>query len=165
MIKQRNIFGGIDHIDTENLNKKDKVKMSKKIKDVTEFRNAAKLTINTKPTNINMDAARLHFNLLAEELDEYWEAVNIAKHKDVNEGLVEVLDALVDLRYVLEGAVLEFGLQDYFDEAWNEVHRSNMSKFVNGEVLLDENGKVDKPETYSKPDLKSILNLEVKEDE
>jgi predicted HAD superfamily Cof-like phosphohydrolase len=41
---------------------------------------------------------------------------------------VEIADALCDLQYVLSGAVLEFGLGNKFEELFNEVQRSNMSK-------------------------------------
>jgi hypothetical protein len=41
---------------------------------------------------------------------------------------VGVADALCDLQYVLAGAVLEFGLKDVFEQMFNEVQRSNMSK-------------------------------------
>jgi predicted HAD superfamily Cof-like phosphohydrolase len=41
---------------------------------------------------------------------------------------VEVLDALCDLQYVLSGTVHECGMGLIFEEAFREVHRSNMSK-------------------------------------
>ena len=41
---------------------------------------------------------------------------------------VEQLDALLDLQYVLSGAVHEHGFGEIFDEAFEEVHSSNMSK-------------------------------------
>ena len=49
-----------------------------------------------------------------------------------------MLDALCDLQYVLSGAVLEFGMQDRFVEAFNEVHRSNMSKGCSTEEIAKE---------------------------
>lgn len=63
----------------------------------------------------------LRYNLLEEEVIELKEAI-------IKEDLVEVLDALVDIQYVLSGAILHFGLQNIFDQAFQEVHRSNMSK-------------------------------------
>lgn len=63
----------------------------------------------------------LRIALLAEELDELREAI-------AQKNLVEIADALCDLQYVLSGAVLEFGLGDKFNDLFNEVQRSNMSK-------------------------------------
>ena len=37
-------------------------------------------------------------------------------------------DALADIQYVLSGAVLEFGMGSIFQNLFDEVHRSNMSK-------------------------------------
>jgi predicted HAD superfamily Cof-like phosphohydrolase len=51
-----------------------------------------------------------------------------------NPSLVGCLDALLDLQYVLSGAILSYGLQDTFDEAFEEVHRSNMSKACQDEI-------------------------------
>jgi predicted HAD superfamily Cof-like phosphohydrolase len=77
----------------------------------------------------------------------------------ISEGdLVETLDALGDLRYVLDGTAVSFGLDQVFDDAFDEVHRSNMSKLVDGKPLKDDSGKVIKPDTYSPPDLVSILD-------
>ncbi|GAB3570954.1 nucleoside triphosphate pyrophosphohydrolase family protein [Spirosoma luteolum] len=69
------------------------------------------------------DAARaqLRVALLAEELDEFREAI-------AANDLVAAADALCDLQYVLSGAVLEFGLGDTFKTLFDEVQRSNMSK-------------------------------------
>ncbi len=63
----------------------------------------------------------LRVSLLAEELDEFREAIE-------QNDLVAVADALCDLQYVLAGAVLEFGLGDKFKALFDEVQRSNMSK-------------------------------------
>ena len=63
----------------------------------------------------------LRVSLLAEELDEFREAI-------AANDLVAVADALCDLQYVLSGAVLEFGLGNKFKALFDEVQRSNMSK-------------------------------------
>ena len=45
------------------------------------------------------------------------------------------------------------------EEGFAEVHRSNMTKVLeDGTCLLRDDGKIIKPEGYSPPDLKSILN-------
>lgn len=42
--------------------------------------------------------------------------------------LIEYVDALGDLQYVLDGRFLNAGLQDYKDAILKEIHRSNMTK-------------------------------------
>lgn len=91
------------------------------LKKVEEFHSAFDAPVLEKPTLIDKERAKLRIRLLQEELDELTEAIE-------NNDLVEVADALCDLQYVLSGAVLEFGMGNSFDEMFNEVHRSNMSK-------------------------------------
>ena len=94
----------------------------------------------------------LRINLLAEELDELKEAL-----ADKDE--VEVLDALIDLQYVLDGAFLSFGLHNVKHAAFEEVHRSNMSKL--GEdgnpIVRKEDGKILKGPNYFKPDMAQFI--------
>jgi predicted HAD superfamily Cof-like phosphohydrolase len=63
----------------------------------------------------------LRINLLQEELNELKQAIE-------DNDIVEVVDALCDIQYVLSGAILEFGLADRFKDCFDEVQRSNMSK-------------------------------------
>jgi predicted HAD superfamily Cof-like phosphohydrolase len=97
---------------------------------------------------------RLH--LLTEELSELVRGLE-------NDDIVETLDALCDLRYVLDGTILSFGLDhdDIFDKAYKEVHRSNMSKLdENGEPIFNPAGRVVKSSKYTPPDLKQFFNEE-----
>lgn len=72
--------------------------------------------------------------------------------------LVEVLDALCDIQYVLDGTFLEFGLHDFKLDAMGEVHSSNMSKLgAGGRPVLSEDGKVLKGPDFRRPDLAPIL--------
>lgn len=88
---------------------------------VAEFHQTFKHPILDKPAIPDEKRCRLRVSLIAEELKELEEAI-------ANNDLVEVADALCDIQYVLSGAVLEFGLANKFDELFNEVQRSNMSK-------------------------------------
>ena len=63
----------------------------------------------------------LRVNLIQEELNELNQAL---KDND----LTEVLDACGDLMVVLLGSIHEFGLGNVFNEAFREIHNSNMSK-------------------------------------
>ncbi len=119
---------------------------------VEEFHKVFGCVLNKKPDISDKAVNDFRVAFLQEELDELKEALN-------NNDLVEVLDALTDLQYVLDGTYLSFGLQDYKDAAFDEVHASNMSKLdKDGEpILRPEDGKVLKGPDYFRPDLKKIL--------
>lgn len=70
---------------------------------------------------------------------------------------IGILDALVDRLYLLLGDAHEFGMLDILPLAFNEVHRSNMTKLENGEPLLREDGKILKGSKYEKPNIKQFL--------
>jgi predicted HAD superfamily Cof-like phosphohydrolase len=93
--------------------------------------------------------------LIAEELEELQEALK-------NNDIVETLDALIDLQYVLDGAFLSFGLHDVKEIAFAEVHRSNMSKL--GEdgkpIRRESDGKVMKGPNYFVPDMSQFIKSE-----
>lgn len=73
--------------------------------------------------------------------------------------LVEVADALGDIKYVTDGAAICFGLP--FDAIFKEIHRSNMSKLgEDGKPIYREDGKVMKGPDFSPPDIKKILERE-----
>jgi predicted HAD superfamily Cof-like phosphohydrolase len=92
----------------------------------------------------------LYFNLIVEE---FWELKDAIQKQD----MVEIADACADLKWVIEG--LEHSLNIPQQEVWDEVSRSNLSKISsNGKVLKREDGKVLKPDTYSPPDIKKILD-------
>ena len=117
---------------------------------VKEFMTIFGQPVLDKPTPLPEDRQKFRIALLFEELKEYAEAsgqweyfvdqlcekeVNrllndrlegFNQHPSINE--VEQLDALLDLQYVLSGAVHEHGFGEIFDEAFEEVHSSNMSK-------------------------------------
>ena len=46
-----------------------------------------------------------------------------------------------------------------FEEVWQEVKASNMSKFVDGKAIKNEKGKIMKSESYFKPNIKQVLGL------
>lgn len=99
------------------------------------------------------DTVEMRIRLLQEELDELKEAVE-------THNLVEVLDALCDIRVVLDGTVLDCGMSHLYEKALEEVDRSNMSKMgADGFPVMREDGKLLKGEDYSPPDLRGILKL------
>ncbi|MCB1782919.1 MAG: nucleoside triphosphate pyrophosphohydrolase family protein [Alphaproteobacteria bacterium] len=115
---------------------------------VQEFHETYGLPVEDEQTLSDEKTRQLRINLLAEELDELKEAL-------AQGDLLETLDALIDLQYVLDGAFLSFGLQHVKQAAFDEVHRSNMSKL--GEdgkpIRRESDGKVMKGPNYFKPDL------------
>lgn len=123
---------------------------SEPIDMVKEFRETFGLKIKDKPSLITKGEYDLHYKLLREEIEEYMDACEDGDKK-------EVLDALVDIQYVLLGAVLHHGIKNVFLDAFKEVHASNMSKLENGEVLRREDGKIMKGSGYFKPDLERFI--------
>ncbi len=119
---------------------------------VREFHETYGLPVKSSPDISDPKTNELRINLLAEELDELKEAL-------AANNIVEVLDALTDLQYVLDGAYLSFGLHDVKDAAFNEVQRSNMSKL--GEdgkpIRRESDGKVLKGPNFFEPDLSQFI--------
>jgi len=101
-------------------------------------------------TTPDKQTAILRLQLIQEELAEL-------AHGLAADDPVEILDALTDLQYVIDGTYLSLGLDKYKEAAFNEVHRSNMSKLdENGKPILNEAGRVCKSHLYTPPDLKSV---------
>lgn len=127
--------------------------MTHTLKGVQEFHEAFDLPVKEQPDINDPKTNRLRINLLAEELEELQEAL-------ADGDIVEVLDALTDLQYVLDGAYLSFGLHHVKHAAFDEVHRSNMSKLgADGKpIRRPEDGKVLKGPDYFKPDLSQFID-------
>ena len=147
---------------------------------VSEFHKTFNAPILETPQIPSTERCNLRVSLMQEELNEIKEAIE-------NNDLVEVVDGLCDLMYVLSGSILEFGLRDKFVELFNEVQRSNMSKAcdtqqealmtlshykkkdgtegyykkINGKFLVyrASDDKVLKSINYSPANLKDILGL------
>jgi NTP pyrophosphatase (non-canonical NTP hydrolase) len=93
--------------------------------------------------------ATLYMDLIKEEFLELQSAF-----KDFD--AVEVADACADLIWVIEGLAHTMGIP--MQKVWNEVARSNLSKVSeSGKVIKREDGKILKPDTYSPPDIKTVL--------
>lgn len=114
--------------------------------------------------HIDPARVRLRLDLIAEEFKELCEAVGYDLDFTITEhvptyvpDLVEALDALADITYVVNGAAVEWGLP--LDAAVEEVHRSNMTKrAADGTVTVRADGKILKPDTYEPPDLVAVLD-------
>lgn len=105
--------------------------------------------VRTSPEVPDAETVSLRIELIAEEVEELW---NACENKDI----VEIADALTDILYVTYGAGHAFGID--LDKCFDEVQRSNMSKLgEDGNPIYREDGKVMKGPNYSEPDLKSVL--------
>jgi hypothetical protein len=93
--------------------------------------------------------SNLYAELIQEELSEL-----VAAYLD--QDMVEIADACADLKWVIEG--LEHTLNIPQQKVWDEVSRSNLSKISSsGKVLKRGDGKVMKPEGWTPPDIKTII--------
>ena len=101
------------------------------LNQVAAFHKTFRHPVLDSPQVPSEDRCKLRVSLIAEELKELQEAIN---DKDV----VEIADALCDIQYVLSGAILEFGMGDKFNELFDEVQRSNMSKACDTEEEAKE---------------------------
>ena len=128
------------------------------IQDLTnkliEFNKAFDIPYNTEPTNIDSKMVDLRFSLMFEENQEYHVA-------GTEKNLVEVADGLGDKLYILMGSIIAHGMQDVIIDVFNEIHRSNMTKLdEDGKVKRREDGKIMKPSTYERPNLKQFFKDE-----
>lgn len=147
---------------------------------VEKFHNTFGAPVLDTPQIPSKERCNLRIKLLQEELDELKDAIE-------NNDLVEVCDAFCDIQYILSGSILEFGVGDKFNDLFNEVQRSNMSKActsqqeaietlshykqkdgtegyykeVDGKWLVyrTSDNKVLKSINYSPANLKDILNM------
>jgi len=122
--------------------------MTNELNKVKEFMAACGQMVNVVPTIPNESTRQLRHSILVEEVNELQAATT---H-------IDALDAITDVLYVLLGTAHAYGLGDKLEAAFNEVHRSNMTKVMpDGKVMRREDGKIIKPDTYEKPNLEKIL--------
>lgn len=104
------------------------------------------------PGFVDSADANLRHRLMREE---YIEVVRALQEDPIN--MANVCKELVDLLYVVYGTGVTLGLD--LDAAFEEVHRSNMSKLdANGKPIYNEIGKVMKGENYKPPDIWGTIN-------
>ena len=91
---------------------------------------------------------QLRIALVEEEVDELLDGVD---RRDIT----NVAKELVDILYVVYGMGRSLGID--LNECFDEVHKSNMSKLQDGEVLYSVSGKVLKGKDYFEPEIDRIL--------
>jgi predicted HAD superfamily Cof-like phosphohydrolase len=86
---------------------------------VLEFHRVFGATVNSKPTMPSLADKQLRVKLIAEELNEFSEALEAGD-------LVKIADALGDTLYVVLGSAVTCGID--LETVLSEIHRSNMTK-------------------------------------
>lgn len=121
------------------------------IEKVSEFMEACGQEVKTRASNVEDSTSSLRYNLMSEENMEYLVAC-------LQNNKVEILDALIDMSYILFGTIASHGMTEEFIKGFTLVHRNNMTKVQsNGKVLKNPEGKILKPEGYVSVDLSSLL--------
>lgn len=121
------------------------------IGDQAQFMRACGQTVGER----NESQCEMYELLLTEECSERAEAIEFADE-------VEEFDADLDILVVHIGRMLSRWHPNMIQAGWHEVMRSNISKCVsdlegNPVVIKREDGKILKPDSYSPPDLASIM--------
>lgn len=122
--------------------------MSNMFQDVKEFQTAVGQLVATKPEFPDEDERTLRIMLMTEEIAEYMES-------ESDNDLVNLAKELADIIYIACGTAVSYGIP--LDKVFEEVHRSNMAKLVDGKPVRREDGKILKPEGWTAPDIHSIL--------
>ena len=131
--------------------------------------------VNPHFSHMDPDRVRLRVDLIVEELFELLDATGVKlidqetgqqiRHGDVvllagnygDRNLVETLDALADLDYVVSGFAVELN-HDLFVRVQNEVHCANLTKLgADGNPILRSDGKFLKGPEYIKPQIAEII--------
>jgi len=119
--------------------------------NVHDFHIAFGQLVGEKPNLPNEQERHLRKVLLQEEFNEY-----VAAEQDND--IVEIADALADIIYIACGTAVAYGIP--LDKIFDEVHRSNMAKLVDGKVLRREDGKIQKPAGWTAPDIAGVMKLQ-----
>lgn len=122
--------------------------MSNFYTDVKDFHVAFGQRVGNKSELPDDNERHLRIRLLEEEFEEY----RMAEYEN---NLVEIADALADIIYIACGTAVSYGIP--LDKIFEEVHRSNMAKLVDGKPLYREDGKVMKPQGWRPPNIKDLL--------
>ena len=128
--------------------------MKKQINQVKEF---------NRVFGVKYVSPALRYNMIAEELDEYFDSFHDNQYNVIDADKVEQADAIGDMLYLVFGAVIDAGLEDKIEAIFDEIHKSNLSKLEDGKVLRREDGKVLKGKNYFKPNIKAILDEDIRD--
>lgn len=146
---------------------------------VKEFHTAFDHPVEKELKRPDVKTVKLRLKLILEEFSELVDATlsiqGMKSHKvasllkdadkeldklieeDLDIDIIETADALGDIKYVVDGTALVFGIP--LNDVFEEIHKSNMSKLdpITGKAIFDDNHKIQKGDKYFKPNINSIL--------
>ena len=149
--------------------------MAKEIEQVLEFHKVFEHPIGDVAKALSIKRGLQRHSYMKEELQEFHDAVEA-------EDLVEQADACIDIIYFALGTLVELGLADKYEDLFDNIQASNMSKvslLMESAIRTAESygkpcyitpldnywkvsdnvtNKIVKSETYFKPNLKEIIN-------
>lgn len=135
---------------------------------ITDFMVKAQQDTPQAPTMPDFNVRLLRYKLIHEELHELAHAFGFTIVQNANEtsvlethapNLVEAYDAVLDLLVVVIGTGVAMGVE--LEPGWEEVHRSNMSKFIDGHRR--EDGKWIKGPSYTPAQLQPIIQQQIED--
>lgn len=138
--------------------------MTKQQQQVHDFMLKAQQECHEQPTVPMYNTIRLRCDLIQEELHELIDSFDLISVPDpfsvtpTPPDLTKVADALGDLLVVVLGTAVSCGID--MEPIFEEIHRSNMSKFIDGYMRPD--GKWMKGPAYSPANLKPLLDAQTK---
>ena len=134
----------------QNLEKPDdKVQKNMTNQDkVTQFMKTFGQEVKSSPDWPEEKVMQLRLELIEEEVEELFDGVD-------RRDMTNVAKELIDILYVVYGMGCSLGID--LDACFDEVHKSNMSKLQDGEVLYSASGKVLKGKNYFEPEIDRIL--------
>lgn len=142
--------------------------MNKFLKNVKEFHEYFDMPVEDSIVDNNKSIREFRLNLIFEEMVELAHAMGCTErleelcsnveinHTDIYDK-VETLDAFGDLFYVTSGSIISLGYTDVFEDAYDDIHESNMSKACNN---IDE---AKDTISYYKNERKEKLNMDIGE--
>jgi predicted HAD superfamily Cof-like phosphohydrolase len=128
--------------------------MTNEYMQVTDFMLEAGQKCPIGPEMPSKEIRELRLQLISEELHELAESFSM-------NNLEKSYDAILDLLYVVIGTAVAIGLD--IEPGFQEVHRSNMTKFIDGHRRAD--GKWVKGPSYSPANLEPIIKKQIEEAE
>ena len=140
--------------------------MNRYTEALTEFQKAYNshvgVTVDDNPTEF-LEVLKLRHNLIEEELNEFYKAVfdTYCAHMDYDDAakkkaMVEMIDGITDLLYVVVGTAVAFGIP--IDTAFERVHASNLSKLgEDGKPIYRKDGKILKGPNFFPPKLTDLV--------
>lgn len=116
--------------------------MDKQFEMVRDFQSKMGQPVAEKPTFMHLKRRLERYGYMQEELNEFRDA----------ETLVDQVDGLIDLAYLVNGTLVEIGVLP--DIPFEIVHNANMSKlWKDGKPRTNpETGKIIKPPTFVRPE-------------